>query len=413
MIKAQSFIRESAELVRKLLLFYWLGSAVLITTSLVMLKLVDNRIHMIQQTESAASLLESVLGSSLPDPNRQILVESYARRMNEAGSIGMDVLFLVNRDGRIVYSSRPAWLDLMIYDGLFSRGEFDNPEFRDLASCFRERKPDCVNLASEDMPSPSFSFTTFRPIFQPSSDLGLPRKSYLVVATSSNELILSSFVQDILPLLLTGLLLATLLAACLWLLLSVVLLPRFGQAAQTDGLTKLMNRSAFMDSAMERLAEAEESGVPLVFSILDVDHFKRINDNYGHDCGDVALVSVSAVLATVMRTDDLVCRFGGEEFALLLATDEDAGRKVLERLRLQLEMSRVAYAGREIPVTVSIGGACTTECGYNLDYLYTSADRSLYAAKQAGRNRVEWASSDSAGRLQLTFSEPVNADSSV
>jgi diguanylate cyclase (GGDEF)-like protein len=90
-----------------------------------------------------------------------------------------------------------------------------------------------------------------------------------------------------------------------------------------------------------------------------------------------------------MREDDYVCRFGGEEFALLLSVDQGSGRKVLERLRLQLEMSRVAYDGREIPVTVSIGAASTTECGYNLDYLYTSADRYLYVAKQSGRNRVE------------------------
>jgi diguanylate cyclase (GGDEF)-like protein len=163
-----------------------------------------------------------------------------------------------------------------------------------------------------------------------------------------------------------------------------------------------MNRSAFMDAAMDLLADGEEHGSSHVFAIMDVDQFKQINDTYGHDCGDVALVSVADVLATVMRRDDLVCRFGGEEFALLLATDEQAGRKVLERLRVQLEMSRVAYNGREIPVTVSIGAAATSECGYNLDYLYTCADRCLYAAKQGGRNCVEWASAESSGRLRLS-----------
>jgi diguanylate cyclase (GGDEF)-like protein len=402
MIKASSFIRESTDLVRKLLVFYGLGAAALIAATLVVLKLVDNRQHMIHQTESASTLVEAGLAASLTNPDRQALLESYTRKTLANGSIGLDVLFVVNREGRIVLSSRPAWLNLMIYDGLFRRAEFSNPQFRLIAKCFEDSRPNCVSLASEDFPSLSSTFTTYRPIFRPSSDLGLPRDPYLVVATFSGGVVMASFLQEVLPLVLLALLLAALLSVSLWFVLRALLLPRLSQAAQTDGLTRLMNRSAFMDAAMEQLAEGEERGSSYVFAIMDVDYFKRINDTYGHDCGDVALVSVSAVLATVMRSDDLVCRFGGEEFALLLATDEQAGRKVLERLRLQLEMSRVAYNGREIPVTVSIGAAATAECGYNLDYLYTSADRSLYDAKQGGRNRVEWATAESVGRLQLS-----------
>jgi diguanylate cyclase (GGDEF)-like protein len=404
-IKASSFMRESTELVRRLLIFYGIGAAVLIATCLVVLKLADNRQLMIHQTESASTLVEAGLVASLANPDRQALLESYVRKTLANGSLGLDVLFVLNREGRIVLSSRPAWLNLMIYDGLFRRAEFSNPQFRQIAQCFEDSRPNCVSLASEDFPSLNSSFTTYRPIFRPSSDLGLPREPYLVVATFSGGVVMASFLEEVLPLVLLGLLLAALLSFSLWFVLQALLLPRLSQAAQTDGLTRLMNRSAFMDAAMDLLAEGEESGSSHVFVIMDVDHFKRINDTYGHDCGDVALVSVAAILATVMRSDDLVCRFGGEEFALLLATDEPAGRKVLERLRLQLEMSRVAYNGREIPVTVSIGAAATAECGYNLDYLYTSADRCLYAAKQGGRNRVEWASAESIGRLQLSAPE--------
>jgi diguanylate cyclase (GGDEF)-like protein len=404
-IKASSFIRESTELVRRLLVIYGLGAAALIAVTLVLLKLADSRQHMILQTESACTLVEAGLAASLPNPDRQALLESYVRKTLANGSIGLDVLFVLNREGRIVLSSRPAWLNLMIYDGLFRRAEFSNPQFRQIAQCFEDSRPNCVSLASEDFPSLNSSFTTYRPVFRPSSDLGLPREPYLVVATFSGGIVMASFLQEVLPLVLLALLLAALLSLSLWFVLQALLLPRLSQAAQTDGLTRLMNRSAFMDAAMDLLAEGEESGSSHVFVIMDVDHFKRINDTYGHDCGDVALVSVAAILATVMRSDDLVCRFGGEEFALLLATDEPAGRKVLERLRLQLEMSRVAYNGREIPVTVSIGAAATAECGYNLDYLYTSADRCLYAAKQGGRNRVEWASAESIGRLQLSAPE--------
>jgi len=404
-IKASSFIRESTELVRRLLIFYGMGAAVLIATCLVVLKLADNRQLMIHQTESASTLVEAGLVASLANPDRQALLESYVRKTLANGSLGLDVLFVLNRDGKIVLSSRPAWLNLMIYDGLFRRAEFSNPQFRQIAQCFEDSRPNCVSLASEDLPSLNSSFTIYRPVFRPSSDMGLPREPYLVVATFSGGVVMASFLEEVLPLVLLGLLLAALLSFSLWFVLQALLLPRLSQAAQTDGLTRLMNRSAFMDAAMDLLAEGEERGSSHVFAIMDVDHFKRINDTYGHDCGDVALVSVAAILATVMRSDDLVCRFGGEEFALLLATDEPAGRKVLERLRLQLEMSRVAYNGREIPVTVSIGAAATAECGYNLDYLYTSADRCLYAAKQGGRNRVEWASAESIGRLQLSAPE--------
>lgn len=405
MIKASSFIRESTELVRRLLIFYGIGAAVLIATCLVVLKLADNRQLMIHQTESASTLVEAGLVASLANPDRQALLESYVRKTLANGSLGLDVLFVLNREGKIVLSSRPAWLNLMIYDGLFRRAEFSNPQFRQIAQCFEDSRPNCVSLASEDLPSLNSSFTIYRPVFRPSSDMGLPREPYLVVATFSGGVVMASFLEEVLPLVLLGLLLAALLSFSLWFVLQALLLPRLSQVAQTDGLTRLMNRSAFMDAAMDLLAEGEESGSSHVFVIMDVDHFKRINDTYGHDCGDVALVSVAAILATVMRSDDLVCRFGGEEFALLLATDEPAGRKVLERLRLQLEMSRVAYNGREIPVTVSIGAAATAECGYNLDYLYTSADRCLYAAKQGGRNRVEWASAESIGRLQLSAPE--------
>jgi diguanylate cyclase (GGDEF)-like protein len=403
-IKASSFIRESTELVRRLLVIYGLGAAALIAVTLVLLRLADSRQHMAHQTESASTLMEAGLAASLPNPDRQALLESYMRKTLANGSVGLDVLFVLNREGRIVLSSRPAWLNLMIYDGLFRRAEFSNPQFRQIAQCFEDSRPNCVSLASEDFPSLNSSFTTYRPVFRPSSDLGLPREPYLVVATFSGGVVMASFLQEVLPLVLLALLLAALLSLSLWFVLQALLLPRLSQAAQTDGLTRLMNRSAFMDAAMDLLAEGEERGSSHVFAIMDLDHFKRINDTYGHDCGDVALVSVAAVLATVMRSDDLVCRFGGEEFALLLATNEQAGRKVLERLRLQLEMSRVAYNGREIPVTLSIGAAATAECGYNLDYLYTSADRCLYAAKQGGRNRVEWATAESVGRLQ--FSAP-------
>jgi diguanylate cyclase (GGDEF)-like protein len=406
-IRGRSFVRESSGFVGRLLLFYWLGSAALITLLLAGVRWVEKHQRSLLMAENAINLVESSLATSTSTANSQALIEDAAMSSIGNGEIGLHSILVLNRDGKIVYSSRPAWLGVMIYDGIFRGSVFNNPRFRQIADCLRNSRPDCVSLASDHFPSFGRGFTVYRSVFKPSADLGLPREPFLVVATTySHSIEHTSLLFEVLPLLVLALLVAALLSAVLWLSLRTLLLPRLSLAAQTDGLTQLMNRTAFMESAMEVLADAEEAGLPLVLAILDVDHFKRINDSYGHDCGDAALVSVAAVLATVIRGDDLVCRFGGEEFALLLATDEQAGRKVLERLRLQLEMNRIAYAGREIPVTVSIGAAATLENGYHLDYLYTSADRSLYAAKQSGRNRVEWASSLPVGRLQLSAPIP-------
>jgi len=400
-IRIQSFVKESSEFVGKILLVYMLGASLLIGSALVALQLRAFHRSMLDQVDAAALLVESTLALPGPDQNRQYLLQAYTQKIVAGDSIGLNTLFVLDRGGRIVYSSRPAWLDLMIHDGLFRRSEFDNPGFRQIAACFKSDRPDCVSLRSDKLPFLNSSFASSRPVFRPSGDPGLPREPYLVVVSYSGAIGLFSILQRILPLFAFAGLLAGLLTAALWLALRLLLLPRLGEVAQTDGLTRLMNRAAFMETAIEALADAEEQGADLIFAILDIDHFKRINDAYGHDCGDVALVSLSAVLATVLRVNDVVCRFGGEEFALLLSSDRHSGEKVLERLRIQLEMSRVAYNGRDIPVTVSIGAASTAECGYNLDYLYTSADRCLYAAKQSGRNRVVWARSELAGRLQL------------
>jgi diguanylate cyclase (GGDEF)-like protein len=410
-IKLPGFVKDSAVVVRRLLILYWIGASLLLGLSLLSLKVLEKRQRMVDQVDSIATLVESALTVDSSGRSRQALIESYALNQSVDRDIGLDELFVLNREGKIVYSSRPAWLGLVIQDRLFSGSSFDNHHFRQVVGCFQASRADCVSLRSDDFALLRGGLAASRPVSQPSIDLGLPRQPFLVVAVYSGSLVLSVLIQDLVPLLLLAILLAGLLTAALWLVMRAVLLTRLARAAQTDGLTQLMNRAAFMECAMDLLAVAEERGDPLVFAIMDVDHFKRINDMYGHDCGDVALVSVSAVLSTVMREDDYVCRFGGEEFALLLSVDQGSGRKVLERLRLQLEMSRVAYDGREIPVTVSIGAASTTECGYNLDYLYTSADRYLYVAKQSGRNRVEWAKSQSVGRLRLdppslSFQEP-------
>lgn len=402
MVRLPSFLRQSAGFLRTLLIVYGLGSVSLLFLALAAIDLVERHREVIFEGEQAAQVVGAALRAPMADDARQGLLEAYSQTLREERLDGLNVLLVVDAQGTIAYASRPAWRRLRITDPLVSRAETEDPEFNRVVDCFKQAQPDCLQLRSSDLALRTGSFTVVRPVQQPPLDLGLPRQPFLVIANFDTGVVLADFAQDLVVLLLVALILGSLLTASLWYVLAAQLLPRLNQVAQTDGLTQLSNRTSFMEAAMEVLAEAEEREGELVFAILDIDHFKRINDTYGHDCGDVALVSVAAVLATVLRPDDLLCRFGGEEFALLLTTSKGGGRKVLERLRLQLEMNRVGYNGRQLPITASIGAAATADCGYNLDYLYNAADKALYAAKHAGRNRVEWADAETLSRLQFS-----------
>ncbi|MBK1672801.1 GGDEF domain-containing protein [Ectothiorhodospira shaposhnikovii] len=163
------------------------------------------------------------------------------------------------------------------------------------------------------------------------------------------------------------------------------------QAAQTDPLTGLLNRNA-MNRAVEReLAVARRTGGSLAMLMLDVDHFKRINDHHGHHYGDQVLAAVAQRLRAVTRKSDMVFRFGGEEFVILMAgTDPQAAvlgaNRVLEAIRLcQLPLK----CGNQVSVTASIGLSVSRE-GDSPDSLFQRADQAMYQAKRAGRNRVEW-----------------------
>jgi diguanylate cyclase (GGDEF)-like protein len=248
---------------------------------------------------------------------------------------------------------------------------------------------------------PLSGITVVRPVSMPALDLGLPRQPFLVLVNFDSGTIISDVLQDLPVLLVWVCLVSSLLVLALWFGVTRRLMPQLIAASQTDSLTQLINRTSFMEQAIEVLAEAEERHAEFVFAILDIDHFKLVNDTYGHGCGDAALASVGALLLAVTRPDDLVCRMGGEEFALLLSMPRLGGAKALERLRIQLEMNRILYSGHQIPLTASIGAAATSDCGYNIDFLYNAADKALYAAKNAGRNRVQWNDGDLTSRLSI------------
>jgi diguanylate cyclase (GGDEF)-like protein len=156
--------------------------------------------------------------------------------------------------------------------------------------------------------------------------------------------------------------------------------------AETDHLTGLLNRRAFHDQLGVMLHEARRASRPVGLVLLDIDHFKRVNDEHGHDAGDRALVTVADALRDSVRERDVVARLGGEEFALVLpATGPDASFAIAERAREQVAAQ--ASVGRRL--TLSAGLATFPDHGHDAEALMRCADMALYAAKHAGRDRSE------------------------
>ncbi|WP_170959028.1 diguanylate cyclase [Magnetospirillum sp. 15-1] len=164
--------------------------------------------------------------------------------------------------------------------------------------------------------------------------------------------------------------------------------------ATTDVLTGTFNRRHFMEMAGAEVDRARRHARPLVALMLDIDHFKRINDTYGHPVGDVAIKALADVCAQVIRHEDVLGRLGGEEFAIALTeTDLDGALLVAERLRQAVAALRIAVEqGPDGPdvvtFTVSIGVAERLEADMAIDPMLSRADMALYAAKRSGRNRV-------------------------
>lgn len=158
--------------------------------------------------------------------------------------------------------------------------------------------------------------------------------------------------------------------------------------ANTDGLTGLPNRRFFMTQLASELARRQRYGHPLSLLMLDLDHFKQVNDRWGHGVGDEALRLFADSVQCCLRTQDVAGRLGGEEFAILLPeTGENVARPVAERIRARMEQTLIAAADGNCHVTVSIGVTQAMDSD-DLESLLRRADEALYAAKERGRNRV-------------------------
>jgi diguanylate cyclase (GGDEF)-like protein len=177
-------------------------------------------------------------------------------------------------------------------------------------------------------------------------------------------------------------------------------------AARIDRKTGLLNDTTWRNEAAGQVALAAGSDTPLAVGILDVDHFKRVNDTYGHMTGDNVLAAVATATKAMLREYDLVGRIGGEEFAFVLTCTPVQAVEIAERVRLAIPGVAIPEASPDKPkpsgVTVSIGVAATDQVTWSLDEFLIQADRALYAAKGSGRNRVFVVTADPQARADLS-----------
>jgi len=350
------------------------------------------------QADQISQAVSTILQLEATLPEKQAVLQLYRNQPFFLQSDVLNAVLVLDASGRTILSSRQALINRSIRD-LRS-----TPLLRDGDT---QRRIDCFlgQLSSAAAPTAKpceleghrfhwpWSTTQIAlrevQLFQFGID---PKGSrYLILISLGTQATNSGVLHLVLLMVLSS---ALILGLMLWSLtwaLRRQLLPGLQQLAETDGLTTLANRRNFMDLSQQALLQAETSQTFHVLAIIDIDYFKRINDQHGHLAGDAVLRQLADILRDGLRDSDLVARLGGEEFALLLRCDAVMADEVLERLRSSVEFSECVWDDVVIPVTISLGAAATEHLGFDLEYLYAAADASLYRAKNEGRNCIRWA----------------------
>ena len=176
------------------------------------------------------------------------------------------------------------------------------------------------------------------------------------------------------------------------------LLDNMSRIASFDALTQVYSRWFFMEAFLKKLQETWRNRQPFALLLVDIDHFKRINDDHGHMAGDMVLKTVTGAFQNNLRNQDILGRYGGEEFIVALpGADRKGAMNLAERLRQEAEAAVTPYDGSSIRVTVSLGIAATDFCVWRQEpadfervckELIKASDTALYEAKQQGRNTV-------------------------
>lgn len=166
-------------------------------------------------------------------------------------------------------------------------------------------------------------------------------------------------------------------------------MKKLEMVSRIDGLTQLFNRSHWQSRLSEEFSRAARYQTPLSLIMFDLDHFKKVNDTYGHLGGDAVLCAVSRVVKSSLRENDIAGRYGGEEFGIILPNTPEAGAMVVaERIRAAIEASPIPFEDREIKATSSLGVTEYRQGVADCEELIAQADAALYKAKESGRNRV-------------------------
>ncbi len=167
------------------------------------------------------------------------------------------------------------------------------------------------------------------------------------------------------------------------------MLKRLEEQATTDGMTGLLNKRTLVVEAERRIKSAERFKKPLSVMVTDIDHFKKVNDTYGHDVGDVVIKGMGEVLKRIKRDTDIVGRFGGEEFVIVCEqTDQEGAHNLAERLRKELEGTVFQTELGPLSVTCSVGVCTFPAAGADWETLFKATDEALYVSKRSGRNQV-------------------------
>jgi diguanylate cyclase (GGDEF)-like protein len=168
---------------------------------------------------------------------------------------------------------------------------------------------------------------------------------------------------------------------------------RLQHLAHTDLLTALPNRRYALNRLEQEWSSVRRFNRPLSVLMLDLDYFKLVNDSLGHDIGDQVLSHAAKIMRETIRTNDVACRLGGEEFLVIASnTDSAAALLLAERIRKAVESQQIKVAALPRPVTVSIGVASSTDCKVDWKELVKLADKAVYKVKEKGRNGVHLAS---------------------
>lgn len=183
-------------------------------------------------------------------------------------------------------------------------------------------------------------------------------------------------------------LLETLLCCLIYPLKNATMFHQALKMAYTDPLTQAHNRASFNDAINREMSLAIRNAKNLSLIFFDIDHFKSINDTHGHDCGDITLASSAKWIKESLRDSDIVFRYGGEEFVILLSDTDARGAELLaERIRSSIERHTIAYGMTTIKVTASLG-VSTLRIGDSAESFIKRADEAMYTAKNNGRNQV-------------------------